>query len=430
MRTSLRAVAATLIAGLVLSACGGHSASPPVLSNGASSSGVRAPESVAHSQIGAVPHPVGALAVSDMGRRSASAPVSVSITLAYNHQAELDALVAAQADPSSPMYHHYLTTDQFNSYYAPTSAQEQAVVSALQAQGFTVTHRFANRTIVDATAKSAAVEHFFGTEIHNVNQGRFGTRFMNVKAPVLPSAIASYVKDVSLNNIIVAKTQSTHTNGRHRSNVPLSVPAGGLGASPMSVQPMANVVGNPGFETGSFSSWSFCGTSNMNPTVSTNHPHTGFYSGRMGSTNSGAGEPNGDSGICQQVTIPAGGTLTFYVYQQSNEYNNAYAWQEADLLNSSGTRVKQFYKTVNNVAGWVQKSYSVSAYAGGTYYLYFGVHGDGYYADYTWQYVDDINLSGSGSGTRNRPIAPGESGPCCQDSPISSPMLSGFGPIS
>src|SRR5262249_18449529 len=25
---------------------------------------------------------------------------------------------------------------------------------------------------------------------------------------------------------------------------------------------------------------------------------------------------------------------------------------------------------------------------------------------------------GSGSGTRNRPIAPGESGPCCQDSPM------------
>src|ERR1700754_1472642 len=28
------------------------------------------------------------------------------------------------------------------------------------------------------------------------------------------------------------------------------------------------------------------------------------------------------------------------------------------------------------------------------------------------------NLLGSGSGTRKRPIAPVESGPCCQDSPI------------
>src|SRR5258708_12970600 len=28
------------------------------------------------------------------------------------------------------------------------------------------------------------------------------------------------------------------------------------------------------------------------------------------------------------------------------------------------------------------------------------------------------SLLGSGSGTRNRPIAPGESGPCCHDNPM------------
>jgi len=31
------------------------------------------------------------------------------------------------------------------------------------------------------------------------------------------------------------------------------------------------------------------------------------------------------------------------------------------------------------------------------------------------------SLSGSGSGTRNRPIAPGDNGPCCQDNPIALP---------
>src|SRR5262249_59687034 len=31
------------------------------------------------------------------------------------------------------------------------------------------------------------------------------------------------------------------------------------------------------------------------------------------------------------------------------------------------------------------------------------------------------NLLGSGSGTRKRPIAPGESGPCCPDSPTAFP---------
>jgi hypothetical protein len=40
------------------------------------------------------------------------------------------------------------------------------------------------------------------------------------------------------------------------------------------------------------------------------------------------------------------------------------------------------------------------------------------------------NLLGSGSGARNRPIAPGESGPCCQDSPIALPPIKSDQPQS
>src|SRR5215813_11538133 len=39
------------------------------------------------------------------------------------------------------------------------------------------------------------------------------------------------------------------------------------------------------------------------------------------------------------------------------------------------------------------------------------------------------NLLGSGSGTRKRPIAPGESGPCCQDSPTCVPFRWGCRPV-
>ena len=54
---------------------------------------------------------------------------------------------------------------------------------------------------------------------------------------------------------------------------------------------------------------------------------------------------------------------------------------------SGGTTVKQLYQTVNSTNGWVEQSYDVSALAGQTLYLYFGVHGDGYagaYAISTW----------------------------------------------
>jgi hypothetical protein len=392
---------------VALTACGGHSSIPSTLAGASSAqSAERGPASAAHAVIGAVPHPAGTLAVSDLGRRSASAPVHIAITLAYNHQAELDQLVAQQADRSSPLYHHFLTTQQFNDYYAPTPEQEAAVVRTLQQAGFTITQRYANRTIVDAAAPSATVEKFFNTEIHDVNQGKFGRRFMNVKAPTLPTSISSYIKDISLNNLIVAHPQdrlATTARSGHRGLKSALTPPQGM---PAPIHPMTgNTVLNPGFETGNFSNWSFCGSSNMNPTVSTNHPHTGSYSGRMGSTNSNAGEPSGDSGICQQVTIPSNGTLSFWVYQISTEPDTTYEWQEADLLDANGNRVVNFYYSVNNVAGWVQKSYNLSAYAGQTFWLYFGVHGDGWPYTYTWQYVDDVNLSGSGSTPTPAPTA-------------------------
>jgi subtilase family serine protease len=392
MRTTIRAVASLLVAGMTLSACGGHG-SPvvPSVSQSAQSNAL-GPKI---QQIATPPRSVGMFAFTDRGERAPNAPTPVTITLQYNHQAELDQLVRDQSTPGSPMYHHYLTTEQFNSYYAPTAEQEAQVVAQLKAQGFTITQEYANRTIIDATAPTSTVERTFHTHIHAALQGKFGERFINTEAAQLPNAMTGLVKDVTLNNLVVAHPMQS-ASARHASHHALSVP-GAFGQRPMAITPYANIVSNPGFETGNFSGWSFCGSSTMNPTVSTNHPHTGSYSGRMGSTNSGAGEPNGDSGICQQVTIPASGTLSFYVYQQSNEANTQFAWQEADLLDASGNRVVNFYTTVNNYAGWVHGSYNLSAYAGQTFYLYFGVHGDGYPYTYTWQYVDDVSLSGTSS---------------------------------
>lgn len=154
-------------------------------------------------------------------------------------------------------------------------------------------------------------------------------------------------------------------------------------------------IGDPGFESGGFTSWAQCGS--LNATISTTHVHTGIYSERSGSTNSTTGEINGDAGVCQAVAIPANATLSFYVYPLSNESSTTYSYQEADLLNSSGATVKQFYASVSNAGAWTLKTFDLSAYAGQTLYLYFGVHGDGYASDYTIQYVDDVTITGAGA---------------------------------
>jgi aminopeptidase S len=152
---------------------------------------------------------------------------------------------------------------------------------------------------------------------------------------------------------------------------------------------MSGAVTDGGFESGGFRYWQQCG--NVNASITAARAHGGRYTQKSGSS---AGEPSGDEGVCQAVTVPAGAKLTFWVYQYSTESDTAYAYQEAQLFDASGTTVKQLYQTAGTTNGWEQRSYDLAAYAGQTLYLYFGVHGDGYTGAYTIQFVDDVALTG------------------------------------
>ena len=144
-----------------------------------------------------------------------------------------------------------------------------------------------------------------------------------------------------------------------------------------------------GFESGGYTNWQQCGS--VNASIGTWRPHTGSYSQKDGNVSSP--EVNGYAGLCQQVTVPAGGKITFWVYQGTNETSTAYAFQEADLLDSTGAVIKNLYTTASTTGAWVQKTYDLSAYAGQTVWLYFGVYGDGYASGYVYQYVDDVAWS-------------------------------------
>lgn len=164
-----------------------------------------------------------------------------------------------------------------------------------------------------------------------------------------------------------------------------------------------------GFESGGFRSWSQCG--NVKATISTAHAHSGTYAERSGSINARTGEIKGDAGVCQAIAIPANATLSFYVYQLSNESSTTYSYQEADLLDLNGDLVKQFYVSADNTAAWVRKSFDLSEYAGQKLQLYFGVHGDGYKGTHTIQYVDDVAITVATESPRPLPTPTATSGP-------------------
>jgi hypothetical protein len=156
-----------------------------------------------------------------------------------------------------------------------------------------------------------------------------------------------------------------------------------------------NVVLDPGFESGGFSAgWTSCGT--VAASVSKAQAHSGTYSALSGTIKKP--EINGTAGVCQTIVVPAAATLTLWVYEGTND-TISYVDQEGDVRNSSGTVLATLFKEATTTGGWVQRTYSLSAYAGQTVQLYFGVKANGYASDYVYQYVDDVSVAGSGTST-------------------------------
>ncbi|HEY2475000.1 MAG TPA: protease pro-enzyme activation domain-containing protein, partial [Candidatus Cybelea sp.] len=143
MRQSSRVLASLLGLTFTLTGCGGQSSSlPSLLTNngGTSESSVR--NAPPERPLIAVPKLSGDLAYTDAGRRAPNTLVRVSITLRYNHQAELDRFVAGISDPHSGSHRHFLTAKDFNEHFAPTREQERRVIHELDRAGFTIVKRY------------------------------------------------------------------------------------------------------------------------------------------------------------------------------------------------------------------------------------------------------------------------------------------------
>ena len=165
-----------------------------------------------------------------------------------------------------------------------------------------------------------------------------------------------------------------------------------------------NVVADPGFESGGTATWKQCGTESAR--VSTSQPHSGRYDMRAGSTNRTSGEIDGDEGLCQRVTIPANGVLTFWVNGFTNETSTEYSYQEAELLDDEGNTLSMLWQASVTTGGWAKKTVDVSRFAGQNTRLYFGVHGNGFAKAYTMLYVDDVDLRSAPGGGTPAPTAP------------------------
>src|SRR6266568_2320454 len=121
--------------------------------------------------------------------------LNLSIGMRLRNSSDLDSLLSGIYDPNSSQYHHYLTPDQFNQFFAPTSDQVQQVVSYLQSQGMTVTSVAPNNLLIDATATVAQVQQAFSVQIKTYQAGNH-TFYANTASPSVPTSISQLITSI------------------------------------------------------------------------------------------------------------------------------------------------------------------------------------------------------------------------------------------
>lgn len=92
-----------------------------------------------------------------------TANLNFIVTLPLRNEGELEALVASQSDPHSPLYRHFLTKAQFRAAYGPTAAALASAAGMMRQAGFTVSEITSQGLKVSGTPN--AIMHTFGVTL-------------------------------------------------------------------------------------------------------------------------------------------------------------------------------------------------------------------------------------------------------------------------
>jgi len=186
---------------------------------------------------------------SPIGTTASSRVLQLSIALNLRNTGTLDALIAAQNDPRSSLYHHYITPQQFTANFGPTAASVQKVVSYLRSQGLSVGAIAPNRLLIDAYGTVANVERAFAITLADYKAGN-RTVYAPTSEPSIPRTLGGLILNIGgLDDAAnYHPLDSRIATGRM---MPLPGPAGGYTPSELRTAYDANSLINNGDNGGS-----------------------------------------------------------------------------------------------------------------------------------------------------------------------------------
>jgi subtilase family serine protease len=121
--------------------------------------------------------------------------ITIQVQLALHDQVAAEAELAEISDPDSARYGQFLSDDEFNAKYAPTSDEVAAVQSHLQKAGLKVNFVPGNRAFVSAEGTAAQVEKAFSTTL-GLYQAGDSVKRAPINNVAMPSTIQASVSSV------------------------------------------------------------------------------------------------------------------------------------------------------------------------------------------------------------------------------------------
>jgi kumamolisin len=122
--------------------------------------------------------------------------VHFALSLPYPDQAGLDAFNEDLYNPSSPNFHKFLSSSEFDAAFAPGQAQYENLKSMARQLGFSIERERDSRTLLDVSASAATIRNVFGAQmVHRRNDaGRdYVTAASEPQEPFMLTAVGAHV---------------------------------------------------------------------------------------------------------------------------------------------------------------------------------------------------------------------------------------------
>ena len=100
-------------------------------------------------------------------RLPASQSLQLNIVLPLRNEAELDNLLVQLYNPKSPLYHQFLSVEEFTEQFGPSQEDYDAVISFAEKNGLLVTGTSPNRLVVDVEGRVVDIEKAFHVNMNS-----------------------------------------------------------------------------------------------------------------------------------------------------------------------------------------------------------------------------------------------------------------------